>query len=64
MVESFNSLPDREQAIRANVARHPLGRWGTAEDVAKLSLFLVSDDAAWITGAHYAIDGGAGVTRR
>jgi len=64
MVESFNSMPDSEAAIRANVARHPLGRWGTAEDVAKLALFLVSDDASWITGAHYAVDGGAGVTRR
>ena len=64
LVDGFNQRPDREAAIAANIARHPLGRWGTPEDVAKLALFLVSDDAAWITGAHYAIDGGAGVTRQ
>lgn len=64
LVEGFNSLPNRDEATAANKARHPLGRWGAPEEVAKLALFLVSDDAAWITGAHYAIDGGAGVTRQ
>ncbi len=64
LVAGFESRPDRETAIAANVARHPLGRWGTPEEVAKLALFLVSEDASWITGAHYAIDGGAGVTRQ
>ncbi len=64
LVQGFESRPDREAAVAANIARHPLGRWGTPEEVAKLALFLVSDDAAWITGAHYAIDGGAGVTRQ
>lgn len=64
LVEGFAHRPDREAAVAANIARHPLGRWGTPEEVAKLALFLVSDDAAWITGAHYAIDGGAGVTRQ
>ena len=64
LVDSFNKLPNREEAIATNVARHPLGRWGTPDDAAKLALFLVSDDASWITGAHYALDGGAGVTRR
>ena len=64
LIKGFEQLPDREAAAAANKARHPLGRWGTPEEVAKLALFLVSDDAAWITGAHYAIDGGAGVTRQ
>jgi hypothetical protein len=36
----------------------PLGRMGTPEDVGKLALFLVSDDAAYITGTHVVIDGG------
>ena len=48
----------------ANIARHPLGRLGSADEVAELALFLASDRARWITGSIYPIDGGAGVTRR
>lgn len=39
--------------------RIPLGRVGTPEDVAKVALFLVSDDAAYLTGVVLPIDGGA-----
>jgi NAD(P)-dependent dehydrogenase (short-subunit alcohol dehydrogenase family) len=56
--------PNAQQAIAANMQRHPLARFGTAKEVAELSLFLVSDRAAWITGAIYPLDGGASVTRR
>lgn len=41
---------------------HPIGRPGTPEEVAELVLFLASDQAAWITGATYAIDGGRALT--
>jgi 3-oxoacyl-[acyl-carrier protein] reductase len=37
----------------------PLGRWGTPEDIAKLARFLVSDDAAYITGQVINANGGA-----
>ncbi len=37
---------------------HPIGRVGTAQDVAELVLFLASGRAGWITGAIYSIDGG------
>jgi NAD(P)-dependent dehydrogenase (short-subunit alcohol dehydrogenase family) len=37
---------------------HPIGRVGRAEEVAALVRFLASDDAAFITGACYRVDGG------
>ena len=36
----------------------PIGRMGKPEEVAALALFLCSDEAAFITGAVYPIDGG------
>ena len=44
---------------------YPLGRVGLPEDVANAALFLASDEAAWVTGAVLAVDGGltAGTSR-
>ena len=38
--------------------RIPLGRWGTPDDIAKVVLFLASDDAGYMTGEDVIIDGG------
>jgi 3alpha(or 20beta)-hydroxysteroid dehydrogenase len=43
------------------VQQVPMKRMGTAEEVAKLVLFLLSDESSYITGAEIAIDGGASV---
>jgi NAD(P)-dependent dehydrogenase (short-subunit alcohol dehydrogenase family) len=40
----------------------PIGRYGTAEEVANVVLFLCSDLAGNVTGAHYVIDGGRSAT--
>ena len=42
-------------------AQYPLGRLGEVDDVAGPVAFLLSDDAAWITGQTVVIDGGAGI---
>jgi glucose 1-dehydrogenase len=42
-------------ALLANI---PLGRLGTTDDVAALTAFLASEEAAYITGSTYVIDGG------
>jgi NAD(P)-dependent dehydrogenase (short-subunit alcohol dehydrogenase family) len=40
------------------VALHPLGRLGEPDDIAPMALFLISDQASWITGQAIAVDGG------
>ena len=40
------------------LARVPLGRWGTPDEMAKLVVFLASDAAAYVTGETLIADGG------
>ncbi len=47
---------DAKSMMESNI---PLGRYGTPEDVAKLMLFLASDDSSFITGSVYTVDGGS-----
>lgn len=62
--EKFAQQDDPEKALKNNIARHPLGRLGTPQDVANLALFMCSDEASWITGSDYRIDGGATINRK
>jgi 3-oxoacyl-[acyl-carrier protein] reductase len=50
---------DRETTV---VAGYPMARLGVPEDIASTVAFLLSDDAAWITGQTIAIDGGLSLT--
>jgi NAD(P)-dependent dehydrogenase (short-subunit alcohol dehydrogenase family) len=48
--------------LEKSKATHPLGRLGTADEVADLIYFLASPQAGWITGVSYSIDGGRAQT--
>jgi 3-oxoacyl-[acyl-carrier protein] reductase len=43
---------------KATIARTPLGRLGQPEDIARIAVFLASDDSAWLTGERLAAAGG------
>jgi NAD(P)-dependent dehydrogenase (short-subunit alcohol dehydrogenase family) len=51
-----DSLDDETQTYLAGL--HALGRMGTAEEVANLVTFLCSDEASFLTGGYYLVDGG------
>ena len=52
------SLLENKSQLDALLKNIPLGRMGTSEEVAALTAFLASDDAAYVTGSTYFIDGG------
>lgn len=47
--------PEMEKALMAEI---PLNRWGKPEEIAGLAVFLASDEASYVTGATYFMDGG------
>ena len=55
----FDAAEDKEAIERALVGSHLVPRLGRPEEVAKLVCFLASDDAAFINGAAFTIDGGS-----
>jgi len=49
---------DAEELRKQFIARQPLRRLGTAEEIAQAALYLVSDDSGFVTGSAFQIDGG------
>lgn len=49
---------DLEEGLRRTLVKYPIGRLGDVDDIANVALFLASDEAAFMTGAVVAADGG------
>lgn len=58
MHQRLRDTGDYEKALETFVARQPMGRVGTAEEIAAMAVYLASDDSLFTTGQAIAIDGG------
>lgn len=57
--DAFIDSPGNPEAFRAAIGRiHPLRRTGTPEDIGALARWLVSDEAGFVTGQVWTVDGG------
>ena len=52
------AFDDPVEARKAFIARQPIGRLGTAEEIAAMAVYLASDDSAYTTGTAMVVDGG------
>lgn len=58
LLESFMGMPDTPENRKKFVATIPLGRLSDPKDIARAAVYLASDDAEFITGVEFPVDGG------
>jgi meso-butanediol dehydrogenase/(S,S)-butanediol dehydrogenase/diacetyl reductase len=58
LAQRIAAFPDPVEARKNFIARQPMGRFGTADEIAQAALYLVSPAAEFVTGVAFAIDGG------
>lgn len=56
--ERIKNAPDPVEARKTFIARQPIGRLGTAEEIAAVALYLASDESSYTTGTAIVADGG------
>jgi NAD(P)-dependent dehydrogenase (short-subunit alcohol dehydrogenase family) len=62
MLHNFLAAQRNPELLRAEFdAMHPIGRVGTIDEVAQVFVFLASDEASFVSGANYTVDGGLSV---
>ena len=57
------NLLSTDEKKEASNRRHPIGRYGTVDDVAAVAAFLLGDESSWITGQIWGVDGGMGTLK-
>jgi 3-oxoacyl-[acyl-carrier protein] reductase len=58
LLEQFMGMPDTPENRKKFVATIPMGRLSTPLDIARAAVYLASDDAEFITGVEFPVDGG------
>jgi 2-keto-3-deoxy-L-fuconate dehydrogenase len=56
--DRINAFPDPVQARKDFIARQPMGRLGTVDDLVPLFIYLASDESTFATGVAFSVDGG------
>jgi len=59
--DRVNQSADPVQAKKDFIARQPMGRIGTAEEIASIAIYLASDEASFTTGTTISVDGGISI---
>ena len=59
--ERVNQSPDPIQAKKDFIARQPMGRLGTAEEIAAIAIYLASVESTFTTGTTFSVDGGISI---
>jgi len=59
--DRVKAFKDPVQAKKDFIARQPMGRLGTPEEIANLAIYLASDESDFVTGVTHAIDGGMSI---
>jgi NAD(P)-dependent dehydrogenase (short-subunit alcohol dehydrogenase family) len=57
--DSARAFPNPDEVVQQTADRLPLKRLGLPADIAAAALFLVGEDASWITGSNFIVDGGS-----
>ncbi len=59
--DRVNQSPDPVQAKKDFIARQPMGRIGTAEEIASMAIYLAGDESTFTTGNTFSVDGGMSI---